>query len=153
LRVRVRGDQLSIIDSHLVSGPLAQPTAFSGSNAYEVTLGDRLLHAGALPDLGVQRSFVNPAGPELQRRHHLTERDVFEFWARVPAQEVTAGTIGRIRVILHRVKEEVRTPRLGTQPLGQQFERELRPVADVVGLPESALPAAIAARGGRTPTI
>ncbi|MGI8816534.1 MAG: hypothetical protein ACR2G2_14985 [Pseudonocardia sp.] len=125
LRVRVRGDQLSVIDSHLVDGPLAQTTAFPGSNAYEVTFGERLLYAGALPDLGVQRSFDNPAGPTLQRGHHLTERDGFEFSARVPAHEQTADTLGGIRIILHRVKEEARTPRLGSQPLGQQVEREL----------------------------
>jgi hypothetical protein len=153
LRVRVREDQLSIVDSHLVDGPLAQTTVFPGPNAYEVTSGERLLHAGVLPDLGVQRSFVNPAGPDLQRGHHLAERDVFEFSARVPAHEVTAETIGDIRVVLHRVKEEARAPRLGTAPLGRQFERQMRPVAQVVGLPESALPAAIAARGGRTPTV
>jgi hypothetical protein len=153
LRIRVRGDQLSIVDSHLVDGPLAQTTVFPGPNAYEVTSGERLLHAGVLPDLGVQRSFVNPGGPDLQRGHHFTERDVFEFSARVPAHEVTAETIGDIRVVLHRVKEEARTPRLGTAPLGRQFERQLRPIAQVVGLPESALPAAIAARGGRTPTV
>jgi hypothetical protein len=153
LRIRVRGDQLSVVDSHLVDGPLSQTTVFPGPNAYEVTSGERLLHAGVLPDLGVQRSFVNPGGPDLQRGHHITERDVFEFSARVPAHEVTAETIGDIRVVLHRVKEEARTPRLGTAPLGRQFERQMRPVAQVVGLPESTLPAAIVARGGRTPTV
>ena len=153
LRVRVRGDRLSVTDSHLVDGPLAQTTAFPGTNAYEVTLDGRLLHAGALPDLGVQRSFPNPAGPDSQRGHHLAEREVYEFMARVPARELTAETIGRIRVILHKVKEEARAPRLGPEPLARQFERQMRPVAELVGLPDTALPAAIAARGGRTPSV
>jgi len=151
MRIRVRHGQLSVIDSHLVNGPLGQARGFPGSNAYEVTLGDRLLHAGALPDLGVQRSFVNPSGPPAQRGHHLTERSVYEFYARVPAHELTRDTIRQIAVRLHRVKEEARADRLGMAPLARQFEREVRSIAELVGLPDSVLPEAIEKRGGRTP--
>jgi hypothetical protein len=112
LRIRVHNGGLTVIDSHLVDGPLGQATGFPGSNAYEVTLGDRLLHAGALPDLGVQRSFSNPEGPPEQRGHYITERNVYEFTARVPAAEVTRDTIGQIAVRLHRVKQEARADRL-----------------------------------------
>jgi hypothetical protein len=151
LRIRVRGDRMSVVDSHLVDGPLSQVTAFPGSNAYEVTLGERLLHAGALPDLGVQRSFVAPDPPEDQRAHHITERAVFEFFARVPAVELTPETIGDIAVRLHRVKGEARAERLTGEPLDVQFEREMRLVAELRGLPETALPEAIARRGASTP--
>jgi hypothetical protein len=153
MRVRVRGDRLSVIDSHLVDGPLGQTQGFSGPNVYEVTVDDRLLHAGALPDLGVQRSFVNPVGPPEQQGHHFTDRSTYEFMARVPAQEVTPETIGRIAVRLHRAKDEARTDRLGSAPLAHQFPREIRQVAELVGLPASVLPEAIEERGGRTPTI
>jgi len=152
LRIRLRGDQLSIIDSHLVDGPLGQVTGFPGTNAYEVTLDGRLLHAGALPDLGVQRSFPNPEGPEVQHGHFFTQRDVSEFVARVPAEDLSPETIKRVKVTLHRVSEEVRAPRLGPESLALQFERQIRPVAEIEGLPESVLPQAIEARGGRTPT-
>jgi hypothetical protein len=151
LRIRVRGEQMSVVDSHLVDGPLSSINAFPGNNAYEVTLGDRLLHAGALPDLGEQRAFVAPNPAEGESQHHFTERDVFEFSARLPAAEVTAETIGDVAVRLHRVKGEARAERLTDQPLTVQFEREMRPVAELVGLPESALPERIEARGGRTP--
>ena len=155
LRVRVRDGQLSVIDSHLVDGPLRQPTVFSGANAYELTLDDRLLHAGDLPDLGVQRSFVNPdrKAPREQRGHHFTERSVFEFMARVPAEALTPDTIGRITLRLHRVKEEARTDRPPDQPLARQFERAIRPLAELVGLPESVLPDAVEKRGARTPAL
>ena len=53
LRMRLRGDVLQVVDSHFVEGPLAQHSTFHGSHAYEVSLGDQLLHAGSLPDLGV----------------------------------------------------------------------------------------------------
>jgi hypothetical protein len=153
MRVRVRGDQLSVIDSHLVDGPLGQADGFSGANAYEVSVDDRLLHAGSLPDFGVQRSFANPNGPAEQRGHHFTERSTYEFMARVPAHEVTPETIDRIAVRLHRVKEEARTDRIGAAPLARQFPRQVRPVAELVGLPASVLPEAIEQRGGRTPSI
>ncbi|HYN29151.1 MAG TPA: hypothetical protein VES95_04685 [Dermatophilaceae bacterium] len=153
MRIRVSGDRLTVLDSHLVEGPLAQAQGFSGPNAYDVTLGDRLLHAGSLPDLGTQRSFVNPGGPPEQRGHHLRERDTFEFSARVPAAELTRETLASVAVRLHRVKEGVRADRLGPAPLDQQFRREVRPVAELVGLPDSVLPEAIEERGGRTPTL
>ena len=76
-----------------------------------------------------------------------------EFMARVPAAEVTPQTLAGIRVTLHRVKEPVHVQRLGTEPLGEQLERQVRSVAQVVGLPQSALPEAITARGGRTPQV
>jgi hypothetical protein len=153
LRVRVRGDRLSVIDSHLVDGPLGQTQGFSGPNVYEVTVDDRLLHAGALPDLGVQRSFVNPVGPPEQQGHHFTDRSTYEFMARVPAHEVTPETIGKIAVRLHRAKDEARTDRLGSAPLAHQFPREIRQVAELVGLPASVLPEAIEERGDRTPSV
>jgi hypothetical protein len=153
LRVRARGSRLTILDSHLVDGPLAQAQGFSTANVYEVTMGDRLLHAGALPDLGMQRSFVNPDGSPEQQGHHFTERPIYEFTARVPAHEVTAETISQIAVRVHRVKEEARSGRLGVEALAVQFPREVRPVAELVGLPDSVLPEAIEARGGRTPSL
>jgi hypothetical protein len=153
LRIRVRADRLTVLDSHLVDGPLSQTQGFATANAYEVTLGDRLLHAGELPDLGQQRSFVNPDGPPEQQGHHFTERPIYEFTARVPAHEVTAETISRIAIRVHRIKEEARATRLGAEPLATQFAREVRPVAELVGLPASVLPEAIEARGGRTPSV
>ena len=88
LRVRVSRDRLTVLDSHLVDGPLSQTQGFATANAYEVSIEDRLLHAGALPDLGMQRSFVNPDGPPEQHGHHFTERPVYEFTARVPAHRI-----------------------------------------------------------------
>ena len=151
LRIRVRNGRLSVVDSHLVDGPLSPDKAFPGTNAYEVTIGDRLLHAGALPDLGFQRSFVDPNAPDEQQTHHFTEQGDFEFSARVPAKELTRETIGDVAVRLHRVKGEARAEVLSGEPLAVQFEREMRPLGELRGLPESALPEEIERRGGRTP--
>jgi hypothetical protein len=43
-------------------------------------------------------------------------------------------------------------PRLDAAPLAVQFQGRMVPTAELVGLPESALPERIAARGGRTAT-
>ncbi len=153
LRVRVSGDRLSVVDSHLVDGPLGQTQGFSTPHAYEITDGDRLLHADGLPDLGVQRSFVAPDGPLEGQGHHVTEQPIYEFNARVRAEEVTEETLPTIAIRLHRVKDDVRTDRLGSAPLGLQFTRAIRPMAELRGLPASVLPEAIDARGGRTPTV
>jgi hypothetical protein len=152
LRIRVRGSKLTVLDSHLVDGPLSQAQGFSTPNVYEITSGDRLLHAGELPDLGMQRSFVDPAATP-EQGHHFTERPIYEFTARVPANEVTRETLPTIAVRVHRIKEEARTGRLGLEPLAAQFPREVRQVAELIGLPASVLPEAIEARGGRTPSI
>ena len=52
---------------------------------------------------------------------------------------------------LYRVKGESRADRLTAERLDVQFEREMRQVAELRGLPEAALPDAIARRGARTP--
>ena len=151
LRVRVRGDRLTVLDSHLVDGPLAAPTTLHGAGVYEVTVGDRLVHAAAIPDLWLeQRSFPNPEGPPDQRGHHLTERAPSEFSVRIPAEELTADTIGAVQVRLHRLIEPVSGVRVGAQSLGAQLHERVEPVAELIGLPESVLPEAIEARGGRT---
>jgi hypothetical protein len=151
LRVQVRGDRLTVLDSHLVDGPLTAPTTLHGAAVYEVTVGDRLVHAAGIPDLGLeQRSFPNLEGPPDQRGHHLTERATSEFSVRIPAEELTAQTIGAVQVRLHRLVEPASGVRVGAQSLGAQLRERVEPVAELVGLPESVLPDAIEARGGRT---
>ncbi|GAA3101501.1 hypothetical protein JOF29_003288 [Kribbella aluminosa] len=149
LRIRVRGDRLTVVDSHLVDGPLAQSTTFHGADAYEVTYHDRLLHAGTVADPNTQRSFPVPDGPE---GHHVTPREIYEFTARIPAADVTAESRTGIQVRLHHIDEPTSTVHLGAAPLAAQFEGRMTPVAELVGLPESALPEAIEARGARTGT-
>ncbi|TDW21542.1 hypothetical protein [Kribbella kalugense] len=152
LRMRVRGDRLTVVDSHLVDGPLAQSTTFHGADAYEVTYHDRLLHAGTVADPNTQRSFPSPEGPEELRGHNVTPREIYEFTARVPASDVTEQTRGGIHVRLHRIDEPTASDHLGAAPLGTQFEGRLTQVAELVGLPESTLPESIESRGGRTGT-
>jgi hypothetical protein len=151
VRVRVENDQMSIIDSHLVESALVMPRVLQGSHVYEVTDGTRVLHAEAIPDLGVVRSFADPdpaAPPEL-RRHHSYQLPVLEFDARVPAQHLTARTLGEISVVLYRMKQQPSTPVRSEERLGVQFENELREVARIDGIPAKLLPAGLRARSSR----
>ena len=151
LRVQVRGDRMTVLDSHLVDGPLTAPTTLHGAGVYEVTVGERLVHAAAVPDLGLeQRSFPNLEGPPDQRGHHFTERATSEFSVRIPAEELTAETIGAVKVRLYRLVEPASVVQVGAQSLGAQLRERVEPVAELTGLPESVLPEAIEARGGRT---
>lgn len=151
LRIHVAGDRLEVVDSHLIDGPLGPPRPLTGTNAYEISIGDRLVYAGSLPDLGVQRSFVDPVGPARGLGHYETGRTVYDFNARIPARELTRETIGRVRVTLHWIKEPGQIHRLDQRRLAEQLPRSMRLVGELVGLPESVLPAAIEARGARTP--
>ena len=144
LRVRVDNGEFSIVDGRLIEGPLTQTTAFEGGYAYEVTEGDRLLHAGSIPDLGVMRSFAHPSGTLEQQRHHTYPLSTYEFNARVPADSLERAALRKIAVVLYRVKERppVRAALgqpLGAAPLGVQRAREMREVGRVVGLPASVL--------------
>jgi hypothetical protein len=67
------------------------------------------------PDDAAAPARDHPEGassPPEERGHYLTERKVYEFTARLPADEVTPETIGKIVVRLHRVKEEASAARL-----------------------------------------
>jgi hypothetical protein len=150
LHVRIDDGQAAIVGSHVVEGPLAQTPTFEGGYAYEVTTGERLLHAGSIPDFGVFRSFAHPNGTLEQRRHHSYELPVHEFHARVPMSELDRSTLPKVAVVLYRVKEHP-APRaalgqaMSAAPLAVQKERELREVARVEGLPSWVLGAGRAA--------
>jgi len=140
LQIRVENGQMSVVDSHMVDGPLAQTATFEGRYAYEVSASGRLLHAGSVPDLGVVRGFAHPNGTLEQRDHHTYELASYDFHARVPAAALDRSVLPKIAVILYRVKEHppTRAPiahALSNDTLGVQLERELREVGRVVGLP------------------
>ena len=142
---------MTVLDSHLVDGPLTAPSTLRGAGAYEVTVNDRLVHAAAIPDLGIpQRSFPNPQGPPDQRGHHLTERTTSEFSVRIPADELTAETIGTVNVRLYRLVEPASGVQTGAHSLRAQAGQLVETIAELTGLPESVLPEAIVARGDRT---
>jgi hypothetical protein len=156
LRVRVDDGQLSIVDSQLVDGPLAQATAFQGRFAYEVTDGRRLLHAGSIPDLGTVRGFAHPNGTLEQQRHHTYELSTYEFDARVPVGLLRTAELANVSIALYRVKQpagpDAPHPPLSTESLGVQREMRLREIGRVVGVPDAALPTDLQLQPPRAPS-
>lgn len=151
LRMRLYDGRLRVIAFQLMPGPLVADRALVGSHAYEVVISGRMVHVGSLPDLGIQRSFVNPQATEgVETGHHIAERKTVDFTVRVPAGEVTPETLAQVEVVLLRVKRGITVDRLDDESVSKRFERELRPVARLSGLPNEALPDAVRARGQPT---
>jgi hypothetical protein len=83
-RMQVDDGRMSILGSHFVDSTSVTSPVLGGNFAYEVSDGEKRLHVGSLPDLGVTRSFANPSGPLELRRHHITPLSRYEFDVRVP---------------------------------------------------------------------
>jgi hypothetical protein len=143
LRVRVTDGVASVVGAKAVEGPLVE-TKLQGEVAYEVTVGKKRVAAGAIPDMGEQRSFPAPDGPPEMRGHHITPLRTYEVNVRVPKEAVSTTALPRLEIALYRMKEPVPLERLGPAPLREQFGRELREVARVKGIKPDALPAKVA---------
>jgi hypothetical protein len=139
-RMRVDNGRMSIVGSHYVDSTLMTTPALGGNFAYEVSDGKKRLHVDSIPDLGVTRSFALPNGPLELRRHHITRLSTYEFDVRVPAPTLRRASLQNIQITLYRVEKQPPKTVLGAAPLHTQFERELREVASVQGIPPAALP-------------
>lgn len=144
LTIRVDDGALSIVDSHLVAGPLAQTETLQGGHAYEVTANGRVLHVGSIPDLGTFRSFAHPNGTLEQRRHHSYQLSTYEFEARVALSDLRGIDPAGLVIALYRVKQPdgagAPTFALDLQSFSRKREQQLREIGRVIGIPRSALP-------------
>lgn len=138
-RVHMEDGEMSVVDSHLVEGELTRPLTLHGPFAYDVINGDELLHADSLADMAQVRSFADPNGTGITAGHHTQQQDSYDFDVRVPSKFLTPEALPKISIAVHRLKDETRSP-LRDAPLTRQFDREIRLVARVVGIPSSVLP-------------
>jgi hypothetical protein len=154
LTVRVEDDRMSIVDSHLVAGPLAETKAFQAGFAYEVLVGDHRLHAGSIPDLGTFRSFAKPKAKDAQAGHHTYRLSTYEFDARVPLANLRDVDLSKVLVALYRVKQPDQVGAvpgaLSARPLASQREDQFREMGRVEGIPSWALPSGFALSGRQT---
>lgn len=136
LRLRVSNGEMSVVGAKAVEGPLVEPK-LQGALAYEVTVGEKRVAAGGIPDVGERRSFPDPEGKGAMRGHHVEELKTYEVNVRVPKERVSASALPRLEIALYRMKEELPEPRvdrLAAAPIGDQFERELREVGRMKGI-------------------
>lgn len=133
LRLRVEGDDISVVGAKAVEGPLVE-SKLQGALAYEVTVGQKRVAAGAIPDAGERRSFPDPQGRGEMAGHHVATLPVYEVNVRVPKEQVSAASLPRLEIALYRVKEPLPVERPEAGAIGPQFERELREVGRIKGI-------------------
>jgi hypothetical protein len=146
LRLRVTDGEVSVVGAKAVEGPLVEPK-LQGALAYEVTVGQKRVAAGGIPDAGERRSFPHPEGKGEMSGHHVEELKTYEVNVRVPKERVSAAELPRLEIALYKLKEELPEPRvdrLPDSPIGEQFERELREVARMKGIQPDRLARPIA---------
>ena len=148
MRVKVEGGQLSVEDIRHVDGPLLTDEPLHGDLAYEVTLNDRRLSSGAIPDVGTMRSFPHPDPAPGQEGHAFTPATSYEFVVRVPKEAVSARSLPRLNVAIYRVKEPVSRTR-GPEPIGDRFQRELDEIGRIRGIRIEHLPKSAQAEARR----
>lgn len=142
LTVRVEEHQLSIVDGALIPGPLAQNNAIQGRFAYEISIGEQLLHADAIPDLGEFRSFAAPEGSGELLGHHRYQLPAYEFDVRVAASELQNIDLSAVRITLLQVLRPDaldERPRRHRESFEVSGDRQLREIGSVVGLPAGLL--------------
>lgn len=140
MRLLVEDGDMSLVGVREVDGPLAQPEQLHGGLTYEVSVGDRRLSVGSVPDAGVERSFPDPRRPE--EGHHVTEVPSYEITVRIPTSELSRSALTRLQVALYRAKELTERP-LTQARMADQFSRELREVARLKGVRRDALPSSV----------
>lgn len=147
LRMRVHNGDMTVVGAKAVEGPLVE-SKLQGDLAYEVTVGQKRVAVGAIPDAGEKRSFPHPTSRKAELRgHHVTPLDTYEVNVRVPKEEVSAAALPRLEVALYRVKKELPVEAATAAvagPIGPQYEHELREVGRLKGVKPDQLPARVA---------
>ena len=144
LRLRVdEGGAISVVGAKAVEGPLVE-SKLQGALAYEITLGQKRVAAGAIPDAGEQRSFPDPKGRGEMAGHHVSPLPAYDVNVRVSKAQVSAASLPRLQIRLYRLKAELPLERPEAGAIGPQFERELREVGTIKGIRPDQLPARVA---------
>jgi hypothetical protein len=132
--VTVTGNDVQITHIDEVDGPLGPPEPLYGGLAYEVTLGDRALRVGAIPDPGVRRAFASAPAPPAQQKHFFATAASYDFTARVPKTAVTATTMPQVHIaVLALDPSQVVVP-AGDVPLVKQFPHLAQEVTRLPGI-------------------
>jgi hypothetical protein len=149
IRVGVEDGELSVKDFRQVEGPLIADEELHGDLAYEVTIGGRRVSSGAIPDVGMMRSFppLDPAPG--QEGHHFTPATSYEFVVRVPKEALSLRSLRRLGLTLYRIKEGPLPRTEGPESLGERFEKELREVGRIRGIRLEQLPKSAQAEARR----
>jgi hypothetical protein len=140
LHMRVEPDGLSVQNITQVPGPLIAHEELHGDLAYEVTVGGERVASGALPDVGVRRSFPPPEPLDGQQGHYFTPAPSYEFIARVPQDAISLAALPQVDVAVYGIKEGPVPRTEGPESLAALHGRQLREVARLRGIKLEDLP-------------
>jgi hypothetical protein len=149
LHLRVEPDGLSVQNITKVDGPLIANEELHGDLGYEVTVAGDRVASGALPDVGMRRSFPPPDHAPGQEGHFFTPAPSYEFIARVPKDKISLETLPQVEVTLHGIKEGPVPRTEGPEPLAAVHPRQLREVARLSGIKLEDLPRSVRAQARR----
>ncbi|MGH2718380.1 MAG: hypothetical protein ACRDJU_07360 [Actinomycetota bacterium] len=138
--ISVSGSQVTVSQVAEVPGPLSDPSPLQGGLAYEVTLGDRSLRVGSIPDPGVRRAFASDQAPEQFREHFVVEVPDYEFTVRVPKQALAAADLPSVHVAVLQVDPGQVIQPAGDKPLATQFPQLVKEVTRLQGIRAETLP-------------
>jgi hypothetical protein len=144
LQLQVEDGDIALVGVSRVDGPLGPPEPVQGGLAYEVTLGERQLGAGAVPDPGVRRAFPPPDEPA--KGHIVVAVPSFEFTARIPADQVSAVSLEDIQIGVYRMDSGQVVSTASEQPLHRQAGHLMEEVATLRGIHAEQLPHELRAR-------
>jgi len=134
LLVSVSGSQVTVTHVAEVPGPLSAPAPLHGGLAYEVTVGDRALRVGSIPDPGVRRSFAGAGAPEQFREHFFVEVTDYDFTVRVPKQALAAADLPSVHVAVLQLDPSQVIQPVGDKPLAAQFPNLVKEVTRLNGI-------------------
>jgi hypothetical protein len=139
LRVLVQRGEMSVVGAKFVEGPLAPVETLHPGLAYEVTLGARRVAAGAIPDVGVYRSFPDPLGRPGLEGHHIVEAPSYEIAVRVPAQDLSMAALPKAHITLYRWRGTGPAAPAAGRSLKAQLKGRVETVATLKGIRLSRL--------------
>ena len=105
LKIHMEEGKLSVTDVKEVPGPFITQTDVNLGYNYEVLTDEKSISLGFLPDVGIRRSFANIGIPGLERREYITVLPSFDFFVRVPKNQISEKTLPRMTITVLEVKQ------------------------------------------------
>jgi hypothetical protein len=134
MRVRVENGAMSVVSMKDVEGPLTMRDSLPGGFAYEVSLDQKQIAVGTVPDIGVWRGLPDPKGAKGMEGHHITTQESVEFNVRVPREELSLAALPKTEIVLYQVKKDVSDQPIASRMFATAFSEELREVARLKGI-------------------
>jgi hypothetical protein len=146
MRFHLVGEELRLMGMKLVEGPLAESDHIHSELAYEVTVGNRRVATGGLPEFGPNRAFAPLGSQPGAPGHNFMTPSYQEVVVRVDRADLSLEKLPRTNVTLLRVKTgsiDVPSPQAAPGSLTGHAPDAVRSVTKLSGIRLSDLPARV----------